>query len=311
MQNFKRIIKEKLEEKGMTINKLAMEIRVRDLLIREVMAGKKTSRPLVLKMANYFQAPELLYIYEKELQERRAKSKKVSKPAKITESNEGTGTEEKETDPLLEKILDFARRHGMPEEDARRGYQRLLEEDGKVDEELIEYAKKYRSNPNKKLQEVNMNNKQLLKKIGKAIEFLSAGKETDALNVLFEIEARVKEKMEKESRKEDGKEMQHLIGWYLELWDDKPPEMFKFSVEYKAIIAKHLKELIHIYKRNDEDIEQLKRDYESFRKTRKEWNGLLNFRNQLPNIKNKQNREWTSPENSRGKDYYLKNLADD
>jgi len=73
MQNFTRIIKEKLDERGMTINKLAMEIRVRDLLIRDVMAGKKTSRPLVLKMADYFQIPELLYIYEKELQERKTK----------------------------------------------------------------------------------------------------------------------------------------------------------------------------------------------------------------------------------------------
>jgi len=72
MQEFKRVIKEKLEEKGITISDLAMEIRVRDLLIREVMAGKKTSRPLVLKIADYFQIPELLYIYEKELQERKS-----------------------------------------------------------------------------------------------------------------------------------------------------------------------------------------------------------------------------------------------
>jgi ribosome-binding protein aMBF1 (putative translation factor) len=77
MQEFKKVIKEKLEKKGITISKLAMEIRVRDLLIREVISGRKTSRPLVLKMADYFQDPELLYIYEKELQERKSnKSKK-------------------------------------------------------------------------------------------------------------------------------------------------------------------------------------------------------------------------------------------
>jgi len=156
-----------------------------------------------------------------------------------------------------------------------------------------------------------MNNKQILRKIEKAIGFLSAGKKRDALYVLLEIEAKLKEEMEKEeSKKENGKELQHLMGWYLQLWDEKPPEMFKFSTEYKAIIAKHLKELIHIYRRNNEDIEQLKRDYENFKKSKKDWNGLLNFRNQLPNIKNKSNsKEWASPENSRGKDYYLKNWA--
>jgi len=119
----------------------------------------------------------------------------------------------------------------------------------------------------------------------------------------FKMLDEAREMMVKEGT--DGKELQHLMGWYLQLWNNKPPEMFKFSTKYKSIIAKHLKELIHIYKRNNEDAQQLKRDYESFRKTRKEWNGLLNFRNQLPNIKNKQNREWTSSENSRGKDYYL------
>jgi hypothetical protein len=157
-----------------------------------------------------------------------------------------------------------------------------------------------------------MNNKQILRKVEKALKSLYDGKVQDAINVLFELKARLKEEIEKEeSRKEDGKELQHLMGWYLQLWNDKPPEMFKFSTEYKAIIAKHLRELIYIYKRNNESIEQLKKDYENFKKSKKEWNGLLNFRNQLPNIKNKSgsNKDWASPENQRGKDYYLKNWA--
>jgi hypothetical protein len=154
-----------------------------------------------------------------------------------------------------------------------------------------------------------MNNKQILKKLEKAVEFLLAGKKRDALYVLLEIEARLKE----ESKKDDGKEVQHLIGWYLQLWNDKPPEMFRFTTEYKAIIAKHLRELMHIYKRNNESIEQLKKDYENFKRTRKDWNGLLNFRNQLPNIKGKSNsnKDWASPENQRGKDFYLKDWAKD
>ena len=77
MQEFKKVIKEKLEKKGITISKLAMEIRVGDSLIREVISGRKTSRPLVFKIADYFSDPYLLYIYEKELQERKTnKSKK-------------------------------------------------------------------------------------------------------------------------------------------------------------------------------------------------------------------------------------------
>jgi hypothetical protein len=156
-----------------------------------------------------------------------------------------------------------------------------------------------------------MNNKQMLKKVEKALKSLVDGKIQDTVNILFEIRTRLKEEIEKEeSRKEDGREIQHLIGWYLQLWDEKPPEMFRFATEYKAIIAKHLRELIHIYKRNNESIEQLKKDYENFKKSRKDWNGLLNFRNQLPNIKGKSgSKEWTSPENRRGKDYYLKNWA--
>jgi hypothetical protein len=155
-----------------------------------------------------------------------------------------------------------------------------------------------------------MNNKQMLKKVEKALKSLVDGKIQDTVNILFEIRTRLKEEIEKEeSRKEDGREIQHLIGWYLQLWNDRPPEMFKYAVEYKAIIGKHLRDLIHIYKRNNEDIEQLKKDYENFKKQRKEWNGLLNFRNQLPNIKGKSgsNKDWASPENQRGKDYYLKN----
>jgi hypothetical protein len=157
-----------------------------------------------------------------------------------------------------------------------------------------------------------MNNKQLLKKVEKALKNLTDGKIQETINVLFELKVRITEEIEKEERKkDDGREVQYLMGWYLQLWNDKPPEMFRFTTEYKAIIAKHLRELMHIYKRNNESIEQLKKDYENFKRTRKDWNGLLNFRNQLPNIKGKSNsnKDWASPENQRGKDFYLKDWA--
>jgi len=158
-----------------------------------------------------------------------------------------------------------------------------------------------------------MNNRQILKKLEKFDELLKAKKTKDALDLIHELKARLEEEIEKEEQRSDyGKELQHLMGWYLNLWNQKPPEMFKYSVEYRAIIGKHLKDLIQIYLRNNEDIEQLKKDYENFKKSRKEWNGILQFRNHLPNIKGKSDsKEWCSPENQRGKDYYLKDWAKD
>jgi hypothetical protein len=158
-----------------------------------------------------------------------------------------------------------------------------------------------------------MNNRQILKKLEKFDELVEARKIKDAIDVIYELKARLQEEIEKEEQRSDYvKELQHLMGWYLNLWNQKPPEMFKYSVEYKSIIGKHLKDLIQIYIRNNEDIEQLKKDYENFKKSRKEWNGILQFRNHLPNIKGKPNtQEWCSPENQRGKDYYLRGWAKD
>jgi hypothetical protein len=156
-----------------------------------------------------------------------------------------------------------------------------------------------------------MNNKQMLKKVEKAIEFLLAGKKRDALYVLFEIEARLKEEIEKEeSRKEDGKELQHLMGWYMKVWNDRPPEADRF-IDYKGIIGKHLKELSQIFKRDGKSLEDLKQLYESFKKSKKTYNGILEFRRELPNLKQIKSNEWTSPENRRGKDFYLKDWAKD
>jgi len=158
-----------------------------------------------------------------------------------------------------------------------------------------------------------MNNRQVLKKLEKFDELVKYKRFKDAIDIVHELKARLEEEIEKEEQRgEYAKELQHLMGWYLNLWNQKPPEMFKYSIEYRAIIGKHLKDLIQIYIRNNEDIEQLKKDYENFKKSRKEWNGILQFRNHLPNIKGKSdNKEWCSPENQRGKDYYLRGWAKD
>jgi hypothetical protein len=100
------------------------------------------------------------------------------------------------------------------------------------------------------------------------------------------------------------------MGWYLRLWENRPPESFRFT-DYKFIIGKHLKELAEIYERNGESIEDLKRDYEAFKNSRKDWNGILQFRQNLPNLKKAKGNEWSSADNQRGKDYYLKGWGEE
>ena len=112
-----------------------------------------------------------------------------------------------------------------------------------------------------------------------------------------------------EEKKKDKVDVRHLMGWYLQLWNNDPPEKL-MSVKYQAIIGKHLKELVKIYQQNGETVEQLKKDYESFKNTqRKGSKGITQFRALLPAIKQAKNqtskKQWTSPENERGLDYYL------
>jgi hypothetical protein len=156
-----------------------------------------------------------------------------------------------------------------------------------------------------------MTEKQILKKIDKALEALARRDIREVFRVLMELKVRLEAEIrEEEEEKEDGKKLQHLMGWYLKLWDNRPPEALRF-VDFKHIIGKHLKELMEIYERNGEGIEELKRDYETFKQSRKDWNGILQFRQQLPNLKNAKGSEWSSTDNQRGKDYYLRGWTDE
>ena len=156
-----------------------------------------------------------------------------------------------------------------------------------------------------------MTKKQILKRINKAIELLMQKNLREAFKTLMELKVRLEEEIrEEEGGKEEGKKLQHLMGWYLRLWSGRPPEALRF-VDYKHIIGKHLKELMEIYERNGEDIETLKRDYEAFKSTRQQWNGILQFRRELPNLKNAKGNEWSSPDNQRGRDYYLRGWGDE
>ncbi len=156
-----------------------------------------------------------------------------------------------------------------------------------------------------------MTERQILAKLNKALELLMDRRIKEAFKILLELKTRLEAELrEEEEEKESGKKVQHLMGWYLRLWDNRPPESFRFT-DYKYIIGKHLKELAEIYERNGESIEDLKRDYEVFKNSRKDWNGILQFRQNLPNLKRANGKEWSSYENLRGKDYYLRGWGDE
>jgi len=124
-----------------------------------------------------------------------------------------------------------------------------------------------------------MTERQVLRKVEKALEQLKKGNLLETVNVLLELKHRLREEIEKkESKKDYSDKLRHLMGWYLSLWNDKPPEALRF-MQPKAIIGKHLKELIAIYEQNGEDIETLKKDYEHFRETWKTGDrGIMHFR---------------------------------
>jgi len=124
--------------------------------------------------------------------------------------------------------------------------------------------------------------------------------------LLIQLKAQAEEE---EKKKDYGKALQHLLGWYLELWEERPPESLRF-MKHKEIIAKHFKELLEIYTRNGESVEDLKNDYLSFKEqTKKGDKGILHFRNALRFIKQK--KEWSSEDYRRGKEEYTKLWGED
>jgi len=153
----------------------------------------------------------------------------------------------------------------------------------------------------------------ILKEIDKILTLWQGDIESKekALLELAKLRNRIYVKVrEEEEKKGHGNKLRHLMGWYLSLWDNKPPERLRFMNPEK-IIGKHLKELIAIYEQNGEDVEALKRDYERFKQTWKTGDkGIMHFRSALPQIKQKDKGFYMSPEASRGVDYYLKQLEE-
>jgi len=72
------IIKELAREHGLTIWELAKRVGVYPPTLYGVIYGTKVSRPAVLRVAEYFHRPDLLFEYEKYLRTRKVESKASS-----------------------------------------------------------------------------------------------------------------------------------------------------------------------------------------------------------------------------------------
>lgn len=158
----------------------------------------------------------------------------------------------------------------------------------------------------------------ILKKL-KEINNSKDGK--DAKQKLKKLIQEIEYKVQKEEERKNkyGKEIQHLIGWYLQLWNNKPPESFG-RTEYLAVIGKIMRELIIIYNNNSANIENLKEDYETFLQGKFPAfllgdKSISRFRTVLPQLKQLQSgktgKKWTTSENERGVDYYLQAIKEE
>lgn len=157
-----------------------------------------------------------------------------------------------------------------------------------------------------------MRHETIHKEVSEVLEILgSMETERDflrAVNKLLKIKKKLEKKLQKkeEEKEKYGELVQHLVGWYKNLWNGMPPEYHRSFDDPDAVIGNKLKKLIKSYERRGESIEQLKRDYEDFmRSWGKGDRGILHFINALPYLKQSGQKKWTTPENERGLDYYL------
>jgi transcriptional regulator with XRE-family HTH domain len=69
------IVKEACRERGLSLNRLALKLGVNPIYLNNVLYGKKSSRPLICKIAEFLHVPDLPEKYEIYLASRRVESK--------------------------------------------------------------------------------------------------------------------------------------------------------------------------------------------------------------------------------------------
>jgi transcriptional regulator with XRE-family HTH domain len=71
----KEIVREKCRELGLSLAKLAFELRTNQIYLINVLCGRKVSRPLVRRIAEFLHIPDLQEKYEIYLSQRRLENK--------------------------------------------------------------------------------------------------------------------------------------------------------------------------------------------------------------------------------------------
>ncbi|MEM3426721.1 hypothetical protein [Hydrogenobacter thermophilus] len=148
-----------------------------------------------------------------------------------------------------------------------------------------------------------MRHETILKELDKILREPNPAKKKELFLSLRESLASYIQRKE-ELKEKYGRAVQHLIGWYLSLWNNKPPEALS-RTKWQDTVGKVLRELVIIYERNNADIDEIKKDYESF-KNSKGWlrgdGSITRFRSVLSQIK--QQSKWVSEENMRSMSEY-------
>jgi len=177
-------------------------------------------------------------------------------------------------------------------ERAKEMFREIREKKDEVDEileeilEKVELLKKKIGKPKKSYL------KELAKRVAKeVVEKLTEGDDELSKAIREELEKLLKDLGDytEEYLKLNDREkkwLRHLIAWYYDFWDKKPPEVYRLTKANSAI-AKTLKDLMIIYTRNlGKTIEDLKNDYKHFHETWRKGGdrGILQFRYVLPSL---------------------------
>jgi transcriptional regulator with XRE-family HTH domain len=86
-QTIGEIVKGACRKRGVSLNRLALKLGVNPIYLNNVLYGKKSSRPLIRRIAETLHLPDLPQVYEEYLRVRRA-YKKGSKKLKEGKSND-------------------------------------------------------------------------------------------------------------------------------------------------------------------------------------------------------------------------------
>ncbi len=74
--SIREILNEKLKERGYTLSQLARELGKDPRYLQRLFKGKFVSRPVIYRIAKLLQFPELCYLYEEMLEQKRVERKK-------------------------------------------------------------------------------------------------------------------------------------------------------------------------------------------------------------------------------------------